>query len=570
MDTEYWYGRKKKKFLHNIDTFYYSVKLYNDLTRNSQDPDVARFRRLVQRYQDMDAKCTPFREVPYRYSMGASKDSRGGSSCVNYRRGTFGGFYNFLLEVPGRFDVAFAPTVPPAASGIGSVTSEIVVMVRSQMLWELGASAAFGQSYAYVQELCKFFRLDIAEAKENRIDFCWHTNALQDPETYFRIDNLSKMQVSRFGGVSYHYKFEPTAEEIRQATAEENMHRGKVKPGRKKFTPPGCPTDGDLAETAFLDDGEEKSYEWDYLSLGRRGDKCFLRIYLKTKEVVEMGYKGWFLKLWQLQGMISRYDLYVLGKAYEKRRWNYCDTARLEFALEHDDTLTDADRALVRATIGVERPDYAKVHRLAKRYTPELTKVINVEFQTMRRMTKTFELVPFRDNMDKGAAKRVHDILSNRRLITESLTRDTFRLVKRDGGDRNKWRADYTDFWKRLRGTKQVDVVPNKHHLKLIRSYASKLNMEMRKVRAVNAVSSFALTLNRNPGTTIYEDAAELLAVLNDNDFARIFRYKHAKARQETDDPLHGYGRQRHVTVIDEGTGEFYGNTGYEDNIWDG
>ena len=64
-------------------------------------------------------------------------------------------------------------------------------------------------------------------------------------------------------------------------------------------------------------DDIEKSYEWDYLCFGQRGDKCFLRVYLKTKEVVEMGLKGWFLKLWQLQGLISRYDLYVLEKAYE-------------------------------------------------------------------------------------------------------------------------------------------------------------------------------------------------------------------------------------------------------------
>lgn len=50
MDKGYWFDRKEKKFLHNIDTFYYSIKLYNDLTRNSQEAVVERFRRLVQRY----------------------------------------------------------------------------------------------------------------------------------------------------------------------------------------------------------------------------------------------------------------------------------------------------------------------------------------------------------------------------------------------------------------------------------------------------------------------------------------------------------------------------------------
>lgn len=560
IDKDYWYHRKEKKFLHNIDTFYYSVKLYNDLTRNSAEPEVARFRRLVDRYQRMDADCMPFTEVPYQYSMGVSPDSPGGSSCVNYRHGTYGYFYSFILNVPGRFDIAFAPVVPPAASGIGSVTSEIVVMIRSQMLWEIGVSAAFEQSYAYVQELCRFFRFTIAEVKENRTDFCWHTNALQDPETYFRIDNLAEMQVSRFSGASYHYKFK----NIR--TKKKPEEKPGKKPGRKTPAFLECAIEEEFAEkeSFFSAPGdEEKPYEWDYLALGQRGDKCFLRIYLKTKEVVEMGYKGWFLKLWQLQGLISRYDLYVLEKAYEKRRWNYCDIARLEFALEYDDTLTESEHQLIRAAIEDERPDYAKIHKLARRYTPKLTKVINVEFQTMRRMTKTMELVPIKDNMDKGPAKRIYDFLANRRLLTEYLTHDTFRLVRPDGEDSNKWRADYTDFWKRLRSTKQIDVVCNKHQLKLVRTYASKLNMEVRKTRAVHAVSSFALTLNHNPETTIYEDAAELLAVLNDNDFARIYHYKHKRARQETDDPLREFERFRQVTIIDE-TGEIYENTGYD------
>ena len=33
----YWYDMKTKKFLHQIDTFYYSVKLAEDFTYESQD-----------------------------------------------------------------------------------------------------------------------------------------------------------------------------------------------------------------------------------------------------------------------------------------------------------------------------------------------------------------------------------------------------------------------------------------------------------------------------------------------------------------------------------------------------
>ena len=31
-ECEYWFDFKQKKFLHNVDTFYYSVKLMEDFT----------------------------------------------------------------------------------------------------------------------------------------------------------------------------------------------------------------------------------------------------------------------------------------------------------------------------------------------------------------------------------------------------------------------------------------------------------------------------------------------------------------------------------------------------------
>ena len=34
---KYWFDFKKSKFLHNIDTFYYSVKLMEDFTDDSDD-----------------------------------------------------------------------------------------------------------------------------------------------------------------------------------------------------------------------------------------------------------------------------------------------------------------------------------------------------------------------------------------------------------------------------------------------------------------------------------------------------------------------------------------------------
>lgn len=68
---------------------------------------------------------------------------------------------------------------------------------------------------------------------------------------------------------------------------------------------------------------------------GKRNDKCFVRMYLKTKEVIEQGYKPWFINEWYYNQLISRYDYYVLSNLYELRNWKYLDIVRLQFYAEY-------------------------------------------------------------------------------------------------------------------------------------------------------------------------------------------------------------------------------------------
>ena len=48
MESVFWLDFKKKKFIHNIDTFYYSVKMKNDFTNDSKDASVKRFRKYFE------------------------------------------------------------------------------------------------------------------------------------------------------------------------------------------------------------------------------------------------------------------------------------------------------------------------------------------------------------------------------------------------------------------------------------------------------------------------------------------------------------------------------------------
>lgn len=493
-DEEYWYKHQQKKFMHNIDTFYFSVKLHDDFTESSEAYNVRNVRKIIKKYTAC-SDAVPFTEFPYQ-------------SPVLYRRGSFGTkhmCYNFRLEVPEQFDFYFASKVPESSESVFSVTSEIVIQIRSRMLWELGARIAYDKAFEFVQQFCRHFDLTIAEVKENRCDFCWHTNALADPETYFSDENLAAMQVSRFKGNMKHV-----------------VYKGKY------------------------------GYELDYIALGKRGDKCFLRMYLKTKEVVEMGYKSFFFYFWFFNGLISRYDLYVLEEAYKRKNWNYVDVARLKFALDNFDL--GLRRAEIQALVDSEPFNYPAITKLADELTPQITKIYNIEFQVMRKMSKSFKLVA--SDKNQGLSKRIYDFLDNRKMITNYLTHDTFRLVDYKQNP-HKSRCDYTDFWKRLRSTKQVDVHLKNSQLKIERDYTSKLDLEIRKQKAVRSIASFSVAATRKPATTIYEDAAELLSVLNDNDIRNLHTYKHRRLLQMPDadaehDQLIDLSRYRDIKIIDE------------------
>lgn len=50
---EYWFDFKKSKFLHNIDTFYYSVKLNEDFTDDTNDAAVLEFRKFFEKKKSL-------------------------------------------------------------------------------------------------------------------------------------------------------------------------------------------------------------------------------------------------------------------------------------------------------------------------------------------------------------------------------------------------------------------------------------------------------------------------------------------------------------------------------------
>lgn len=466
-----WFSKTKKKFLHNIDTFYYSVKLKQDFTQDSKDKKVRAFRVWLKRFSYLEFGNCELVNIP------------GAEGLVAYNFG-YSKYYKCQLSMPDLYDIFIAPVVPPGADGSSSVTSEIIVQIRSYMLWLYGPQVAFKESFEVVKALCSYFKLGIEEVKENRIDYCWHSNYLENPERFFQIDRFNDMQVSHFRGVSYHYTFKARGE-----------------------------------------------YENDYVALGKRSDKVFIRIYLKSKEVVEMGYKPWFLKLWYDNKMISKYDFYCFEYAYLEHNWKKVDVARLKFYSEYgaDKHYREQCRKIVSNEV---IKSYDDIAALANSLTPRVTSIMNVEFQTMRRGTKSYVLTPFREYPDP-ITSRVDMYFDNWEIITEYLTHSVLRLTD-PGTDENgceipRTKRDYCAFWKMLRSSSCPYMKREHKDIKLTRDYSRKLNSELVKRKMLNNVVNYNFYRKGVNDDAPGQDCMDALLRLNDNDLQAMSSYKNKR-----------------------------------------
>ncbi len=474
---KFWFEFKQKKFLHNVDTFYYSVKLKNDFTSDSKDEAVLSFRSIM----DLEKK-----KLNYSHGIDNIDFSIGKFGSLLLCRGAFANYYNIRLSSPEEYDIFISPIVPKGENGV-SVTSEIIVQLRSYFIWCHGLENAFNSSLEIVKHICSMYGFQIDYVMENRVDFCWHSNYFLKPSSFFNADNFYKMRVSRYSSATNH---------------------------------------------TFAVGSE--GYDIDYLALGKRGNKCFIRIYHKSKEVIEMGYKPFFFKIWLMNGLINRFDFYCYEQAFLRKSFKYLDIARLRWYVENG-----SDQDLIsKCTYYIEQFDlYGLVGddiiQLADKCTPKLNTIVNVEFQTMRKASKSFCLVPFHHNLNVsryGAASRIYDYFDNIPIICEYLTREVLRLVS--GDDKNKSRRDYCPFWAALRHTKLYDNKRFPEHIKLVREYNRELNEKVCRKRAINSIVRSGFYQKGKNQDTAKMDLIDFVNTLNDNDFMEAQRYKNKQLIQ--------------------------------------
>jgi hypothetical protein len=512
------FDRKDKKFLHNIDSLYYVVKVKNDW--------------------NYDKGCLLFRDFLEVYRKQAIKSFEPLVIFQNDERLSILGT-EFIMQgigsAPYLYDISKVDKYMMFVIGhqLNENTPEIWVQLRSQNLWLFGEYKAVEESLNDVKRILDVFGIEIESVSENRIDYAYHTNYIQDPTNFFQPKNFNRMQKSRFERWSLEGSFS----------------------------------------------GEFET-EADYFTLGRKkSNNLFFRTYDKTKEVIEQGYKQFFIKIWFLEKMISYFDMYCIEKAFlqpSRTNYKYLDIARLEFYIEHGKN--EKHKTNAAALIKEKTIDYAEVKTLADLLVPKVTKILNIELETKRKFYYSMDesvdtLLKLHSKDVPDYAKKLYLKLDNKQVFHDHIVcnnekqEGVIRFLDYKAKNRlgkpwtEKSKFPTADWWTRLQRVKvhrKFDV----EEVKLMREYQKTLSATLLKKRITNAVSTYSLYVHgEDVRNDTYNDVLDYMATLNESDMEKAIEYKRKKMTllQNRLGEVEGVSKiDKHFKLYDSETGQTF------------
>lgn len=440
----------EKKCLPHVDTLYYSVYLKGD-SKDSPSENIKNFLYILSEYK----KRMQEEQEDFWYDY---------KNSLLYRKKVHA-IYNHCIGLDSFFDIYICGTIP------NDKTPRISIQLRSIGLWSLGERESINHSFKFLKLILSEFDIDIEKVQENRIDFCYHTNLLQNPSRYFSDDVIA------------------------------NYIKSTFRIGSKAFTK------------------YNRKFSVEYLSLGnRRSNNLFFRSYNKTREVIEKGYKGVFLDIWLAYGLISKYDYEVYSYAYQLHNYDAIPYGMIEFYLNYG-----TDSEIKNRFIKIKNDsniNIDSVKKIIKGILPEPTLIMNIEYQTMRKFyfngNDLIDNFPILYECDP-VLLRLFQILDNRKVFLDYLNSKTVSFWKIPIDTNVKKYSDneiYMDWWLRLRNTKLDKTI----QIDYKRTYNHNNSVEMLVKRLKGNLASLSL-YKGNIDTDINEDFSNLLNVLNDNDY---------------------------------------------------
>lgn len=430
-----YFDLKRNKYLHNIDTLYYSVFLKDD---SNDDECVSHFIEDIKNSKEN--------------LLSSGEESLDFVEGFEVLRGRHSD-YAHRLSVRDCYDIFVTTHIR------NSNTPRIMVQIRSFYLWTEGIEKSIYQSFDRVSKLLNHYGLQVDKVQENRIDYAFHTNCIQNPNKFFSLEKLKSI-------------------------CHGSLTRGKL---------------------IFDLHSKTQSYDIEYLSLGtHNSNNLFFRTYHKSKEVIEMNYKSFFFDIWFDNGLINFYDKYCYEYAYKIGRYDKIYEAMLKFYLEYgQDIKLKQDINLLLRDTNAKLED---IKSFACSFMPPVTKILNIEFETKRKYyyyyQDAIEMLPCSSKVSK--LDKLFKIVENRKIFIDMLTENVVCFKKDE---------KYLDFWKRLKSVK----IKSLSNDKIKANYNTDVDLDKLLKRALNSVMSYSVHKS-NLSDDIVTDFIDVLANLNDND----------------------------------------------------
>jgi hypothetical protein len=430
---------KRDKFLPNIDTLYYSVFFHFD-------------RNDTEMFNDMFTRLDELKQL----AKDNKEDTAYDENHILTRRSY--AIYQYCITKTDLYDIFISDYLPNIS------TPRVVIQLRSFGLWLHGVDKMINDSYAAVKAIFAEYGVEILRTRENRIDYCYHTNYIQEPYTFFsdsRIKKKMKTSLDVYQKIGHIYKNKITL---------------------------------------------------DYFALGqRKSNNLFIRTYNKTREVIEEGYKSFFFAIWYEQSMISDYDLYCYKYAFTEKCYNALDKARLLYYLEHG--AVDQVKKDIEILLKNVNTQYEDILELANNIMPKVTIITNIEFQTKRKFYYNADMLknlPIKTVHNVPELNIIYQILDNRKVILDYITSFSLSFGKKvENGE-----VRFDNWWERLRNVKLDSI---KTDFKYVREFNYNCDRVKISKRAINSLASNAV-YNGNKDKDFIEDVSDWLGVLNDND----------------------------------------------------
>jgi hypothetical protein len=462
-----WFScRKEKSFIKHVDTLYFMVMPDIECLRKSN-----RWENFIEELRSTKEKADLLRlDIPI------FNDIRKGLETKPYMGAQL---YSLHFGLKDNFDIFTSASTP------NNDTPPIMIQIRSNALWLEGMKGAFNMAYDCIERVLGKYNIKIKSIQENRIDYAFHTNYINDFLNFFPEKDLKKMQISNF------------------------------RRGRKDFNFHTC--------------DEDESVDSDYFTLGRhKSNNAFFRAYNKTKEVIEMGYKQFFIPIWKKYGLINDFDEYVLKRAFIYGTYESKDKARCEFYYDYgkDNKIRDE----IYEKLQNKNTPAKWFAKRAKGLVPEITIISNIEIQTKRKFYDRLKLQTV--TADETPRKNIYNIFEQMSELIRFITSDTIRFVKYKGkyADIDRTKRPMADWWVRLRSARSVELT-EEWEIEYIRHYQYNLDLERQKLLSIKKMANMGAYLGVQEGEfntdveridkNYFIDVKRFYENMNDNDWRK-------------------------------------------------